>query len=216
MPPSDILVFGEDHNDRAAISYLIKAIVPNGSKIGVKAIRSPIVLAKAARPEKRKKMAEEIAGFARGFEKVGKKVTVVAHRDCDDYEPAHINQTKLLEQDLKSAGVSSAVAATPAWEIESWWMLFPKAIETVRPSWARVDYGNRNVGKIQNAKETLTRDLRPSNNPRCKDFHESDGAKVAEHVAKSPSHLASLTAKSESFEYFQTRLLLAINDKPLP
>lgn len=212
MPPTDILVFGEDHNDCSAISHLVKAILPAGKKPKVTTMRRPIILARDAAGKKRAKMSEEVAQFARGYEKAGKRVTVVAHRDCDALEPAHVSHSAALEADLKAAGVSSPVAACPAWEIEAWWMLFPRAISEVRPAWRKVDYGSQNVGKIQNAKERLTRDLRPPGKPNCRDFHESDGARIAEHVAKNLSHLERTKAQSESFTAFKAKLLAAMAD----
>lgn len=212
MPSTDILIFGEDHNDCTAIAFLVKALLPKGNRLNVKAMRRPIVLSRGAALKKRGKMATEIAGFARGLENVGKKVTVVAHRDCDQVEPAHLDHASQLKADLVEAGVSSAVAAAPAWEIETWWMLFPKAIQEVRPSWRHVDYGSQHVGKFENSKERLTRDLRPTNKAGCRDYHESDGAKIAEMVAKDDSHLISCKARSDSFNLFKEHLLKAVNE----
>jgi hypothetical protein len=133
---SQLLIFGEDTNDRQALKNLIKAILPQDLLIDLKPIRSPVILNReAVKSGKRKKMADEIAGFARGIEKAKRRVYVVAHQDCDEVEPAHIDASRALEKELKDAGVSAPIAAVPAWEIETWWMLFPTAVASVRACW---------------------------------------------------------------------------------
>lgn len=211
MPSTDVLIFGEDYNDCAALSHLVKALLPANMKPNVRPMRRPIILSREAEQRKRAAMSHEIASFAHGFEKAGKKVTVVTHRDCDAVEPAHIEQAKQLKADLNAAGVKSVVAATPAWEIESWWMLFPKALRDTRPSWKNVDYGKAHVGAIVNAKERLTRDLRPNGHSKCPDFKESDGILIAQKIAKDASHIASISARSDSFSAFKSELVATVS-----
>ncbi len=206
MPPTDILVFGEDDNDRRAVAHIIRALLPANSKVKITLHQKPVILDRDACKKKRSKMNEEIAKFVRGYQKAGKSVTVIMHRDCDAVEPAHIELAKSLENEISAAGVESFVAATPAWEIESWWMLFPKAIEKVCSSWKKIDYGSKCVGKFVNAKEKLIRDLRPPNNEKCRDFREADGVRVAEVVSKDPSHITAIKARSDSFVAFKSKL----------
>jgi hypothetical protein len=190
MPPTDVLVFGEDDNDRKAIIHLIRAL--SDSKAKITPHKKPIILDRGACKKKRAKMVEEIANFAKAYEKAGRGVAVIVHRDCDAVEPAHVELAKSLQEQLSAAGVRSLVAATPAWEIESWWMLFPKAIEKVCTCWKKVNYGSQWVGKFANAKEKLIRDLRPSATRKCRDFCEADGVKIAKVVSEDPSISARL------------------------
>ena len=60
-------------------------------------------------------------------------------------------EAEALKRELHDAGVADVVAATPAWEIETWWMLFPHALARVRGCWRPVDYSTRHVGRIQDA-----------------------------------------------------------------
>lgn len=211
MPSTDLLIFGEDQNDCDALKYLSEAILKNQFKITIRSMRRPIILSRNTEARKRSKMSDEIAGISQGFEEAGKKVTVIAHRDCDAVEPAHIKHTQQLEDDLKAAGVRSVVAATPAWEIESWWMLFPKALNETRPAWKVVDYGRTHVGNVCNAKERLTRDLRQNAPKKCPDFKESDGILIAKKIANNPIHLASVNARSDSFSAFKECLLSEVS-----
>ena len=179
-----VLVFGEDDNDRTAIRHLIPALLPINTRTEIKAIRRPIVLSRGADRRKKKAMAQEIAGFYEVFARRG-RVTVVVHRDCDALEPSHIENTANLLGYLGRAGVTRAVPATPAWEIESWWMHFPEAIRQTRPCWRNVNYAVAGIGMIANAKERLARDLRPRGRGRnCPDFSESDGIRIAQIIAE--------------------------------
>lgn len=204
MAPTNILIFGEDHNDRAAVIHLIRALSPVNSKTNLTPLRKPIILARDASTKKRAKMSDEIANFVRAYQKTGKSVTVIVHRDCDAIEPAHVELAESLKKDLNAAGVRSFVAATPAWEIESWWMLFPKAIGKVCSSWKKVDYGSQWVGQIVNAKERLITDLRPSGGKKCRDYCESDGIKIAEIISKDRTHISTMKARSDSFAAFKS------------
>lgn len=203
-----VIVFGEDDNDRRALVHLIHAILSDVSLAEVKPIRRPIVLARNAEQSgKRRDMATDIAAFWRAEARPGLKLIVVAHRDCDRLEPAHVAETSSLEEELRRAGVPDPVAATPAWEIEAWWMLFPEALARTRGCWRRVNFSGH-VGSIADAKERLTRDLRPigkAERRRCPDFVESDGIRVAEEVRK-VGIAAGVEGRSHSFRAFRQRL----------
>ena len=99
MPPTDILVFGEDDNDRRAVAHIIRALLPANSKVKITLHQKPVILDRDACKKKRSKMNEEIAKFVRGYQKAGKSVTVIMHRDCDAVEPAHIELAKSLENE---------------------------------------------------------------------------------------------------------------------
>lgn len=206
-----VLIFGEDQTDRGALEHLSKAILAHAGITGVRtsALRKPIILSRHASKRKRHKMSAEVAGFARAFERKAKTLVVV-HQDCDDVEPAHLREAARLDVDLRAAGVVRPVPATPAWEIEAWWMLFPRALMTLRPRWRTVDYGGQNVGLIANAKERLRNDLRPidrADRHRCPDFEPSDGVRLAQLISRELGFLAEIRATSESFQAFRTRLV---------
>lgn len=217
MPDYLLLIFGEDDNDRRALASLTKALIPRGTNARVELRRRPVILSReAARSGKRRAMADEIAAFWRAEQKAGRRVVVVAHRDCDRTEPAHLEESKQLEQELKAAGIEEVVPATPAWEIEAWWMLFPGALARTRKCWRRINYGNQHVGRLANAKERLTRDLRPhdrAERKRCADFVESDGVRVAEEILADDLIRKGYTARSDSFEAFRTGIANALADR---
>lgn len=206
------LVFGEDPSDRAALSHLLRALSPVGSKPTVKNLRQPIILSRIAKAGKRRKIAEEIAAFSKGHEKDGCKVFAIAHRDCDAVEPKHIADASRIECELKAAGVANPIAAVPAWEIEAWWMLFPAALQSVRSCWNSIDYGHQDVGAIINAKERLIHDLRPIDKNlrnKCPEYKEADGIRISEFIFQNPEHINLVKAQNDSFNEFRKKVLRA-------
>jgi hypothetical protein len=173
--------------------------------------RRPTILSREAK-RKRMNMAGEIKAFFDAEKSQSKRVSVVVHRDCDDIEPAHREQERALKELLAGVGLQDAVVAAPAWEIESWWMLFPEALHLARKCWNRIDYGAQHVGMITDAKEKLRRDLRPDGAKRrsCPDFVESDGILVSEKISEQRLVHEPINARSDSFKSFreQTEKLL--------
>ena len=49
MAPTNILIFGEDHNDRTAVTHLIHALSPANGKTNITPLRKPIILARDAK-----------------------------------------------------------------------------------------------------------------------------------------------------------------------
>ncbi len=209
-----VLVFGEDHNDRAALQHLIRALTKDCAGVAIQLRRKPLILSRSAARPKRRGMAEEIASLCKFAEDLEEGIAIaVVHRDCDATEPAHEEYARVMVADLRAAGVSRAVAATPAWEIEAWWMLFPSALAAIRPCWRRVDYGTQSVGRFRNAKERLIRDLRPTGERerrRCPDYQEADGIRVARYVADIGLRQARGAAISASFAEFAAALSKAL------
>jgi len=77
------------------------------------------------------------------------------------------------------------IVAIPAYEIEAWWLLWPEAVAKHRPSWDKLqDRTGQRVDKIVDAKKSLQRSLRRSDNKRIPDYSESDGFHIVEHAAK--------------------------------
>lgn len=177
------LIFGEDQNDTRAIRHLVNALIPPDQQIDCKPVRDPPILSRGASREKRNKLARAIA-IAVSHERRKRQVAVIVHRDCDACEDAHIAHADEIVKDLREQGVDGVIPAVPAWEIETWWMLFPEALHACRRCWERVDYSSKNIGNIEHSKEVLTRDLRPRGKlqTKCPDYAESDSVKIAELI----------------------------------
>lgn len=203
--PPVVLLFGESSNDTHAISHLIESIRPDLPP--TKPLRRPLVLSISAAREKRRSVADEISSLCKALSATNRVVAVVAHRDCDDIEPAHKRVSETLVSDLRAAGVPQPICASPAFEIEAWWLLWPDACASVRNCWRRVNINGRDVGQIRDAKEYLTRALRPKGSvSRCPDYSESDGIKIAKAV-KDGKLLSKPAAVSASFQSFREQIL---------
>lgn len=202
-------MFGESDNDRAALVELFRALRPDLTSVSVETRREPLILMKgASRPSTRRKTTNRIAALVRA-ELVSRPVAaVIAHEDCDAIEPAHEVLATMIESGLAAAGVPNPIAATPAWDIEAWWMLFPQALQMARPCWATVDYDGRHVGEIEHTKEVLRRGLRPvaaQARARCPDYAESDSIAIARNIRARSLH-AQPRGISGSFQRFADRV----------
>lgn len=172
------MVFGEDENDRSALAELVRALVPSAPP--ARTIRKPLVLMKDRAEAERRKNASSIARQVAAQSAAFEVRLVVAHQDCDDYEPAHVALAETIESQLDGTGVP-VVAATPAWETEAWWYQWPEAVLQVNRRWRDPNRRGTRIGKLQDAKETLRRDLRPKSGT-TRDYRESDGPAIARHV----------------------------------
>jgi hypothetical protein len=218
-----VLVFGESEHDRRAVCHLTAGLRPDfGGNVETR--RTPLVLIKNARPEKARSNAQEIAKLVKQESAARDVIAVLAHEDCDATEPAHIAVAAKIEHALGSAGCPGAhVAVTPAWEIEAWWLVFPDAVVTVVEGWREPnDWLGKDVGQIENAKETLTRALRPTRGGRKgRDYHEADSIEIARNVVslnllpsfdddhrKTPGKgVAATRTRSSSFGAFRRKVL---------
>lgn len=179
-----ILIFGESDNDRKAISILVRALCPNAR---TKIMRSPLVLIKNASPQDAPSRADRIASAARAVQAREQVKCVFAHEDADAIEPAHAEIAERIERELREAGTPGQVhAVIPAWETEAWWLLWPEIVARCYESWVEPKIASA-PGQVQNAKERLTRAVRPtemspSQRKRFPDYRESDSIKIAEAV----------------------------------
>ena len=154
-----ILIFGEDPNDCKSLKHLVQALKPNGCP-SVETIRRPIILSQQAAPRKREAMCEEISKAVKAKNITSQVVSVIAHRDCDAVEPAHrTNSTRLLK-DMRTHNLPQPVAATPAFEIEAWWFLWPGAVAKTRACWKSLK-PPQYVGKMFEPQETIAADASP-------------------------------------------------------
>lgn len=181
-----VLVFGEDDHDRRAISRLASGLRPELYGC-VEARRTPLVLIKNANPGKARSNAEQIARLVRQESAARDVIAVLAHQDCDELEPAHESAAASIEKALGDAGCpGTAIAVTPAWELESWWLLFPEAVAPVVKGWRTPDnYLGRDIGQVRDSKEALTRAVRPSSHKtQPRPYAEADSISIAENIVK--------------------------------
>jgi len=190
------MIFGEDDNDRKSLRYLVRALRP--IPLTIKLLRKPIVLAKDCDPQKVKDRAERIAALVRAQAVRGPIAAVLDHRDADAIEPAHIASIQQMQKALIAAGVPIPIAVVPAFEMETWWWLWPDAVAAVNSKWKRLSRSG-NVGVIADSKETLRRDLRARG---ARDYEESDSPRIAEKVS-ALGLVDCLAATSNSFACFE-------------
>ncbi len=201
--PKTILIFGENDNDCHALKNLVEALRPDLAKIETN--KHPMILGKNTHLNKRNTVCQEIARFVAARNVVCEVVSVIAHRDCDQVEPAHKAHRDSLLNDMRASALPQPVAATPAFEMEAWWFLWPKALAETRACWNAIRPRGQ-VGKIVDAKEELRRTLRPKGGTgKCPDYTESDSRKVAENVRRLDIARAP-QGKSESFADFVDQL----------
>lgn len=197
-----VVVFGESYNDSQAIAHLIAALRPD---LKVRPMRSPTVLIHRDSDGRQniRRNVDQIREAVRALQVNDRVVAAVLHKDCDAVEPAHSGLSREIERQVSDTSYI-CVPATPAWEIESWWYLWPGSVHAYHPTWRRLKRAGTRVGLLVNSKERLIRDLRPSN-ARTRDYVESDSIGIAEQVKRSGG-VSSLAARSDSFSDFCRRL----------
>lgn len=195
--PPTILVFGEHDNDRRAIATLANAIRNDLPR--PKPLRKPPVLVKGRDAAQARKNAIDISRTVKAERVLRDVLFVIAHEDCDDFEPRHEAVAERIETKLKGQDVD-AIAATPAWEIEAWWFLWPTAVTAINRKWRNPSRTGQCVGLIRHAKGELKRALRPAG-VATRDYLESDSPKIAEKVAEL-GLVDAPDAQSESFRRF--------------
>lgn len=218
-----VLVFGESEHDRRAIKLLVEGLRPELAGL-VEERRQPLVLIKNALPEKARSNAEKIASIARIEARARRVVAVLAHEDCDALEPDHVRVAEKLEKELSDAGCPHPAAVTPAWETETWWLIFPEAVGKIVHGW-RVpdDWLGKDVGRVEHAKEKLAKAVQPRSSRKSppRTYHERDSIAIAQNIVADkllrsfeggrrstphPSGSARHT-RSASFEQFRVKVL---------
>ena len=207
---SVVLIFGEGDSDRAALAELVVAIRPDMSECLFRKLREPpVFLRKQERPATRRRSATNIAKLALAASVTSEIIVVITHQDCDAVEPAHEECIALALSELKAAGLSSVVVAAPAFEIETWWMLFPNELKKVRPLWRQIGFDGENVGLIPNSKERLRQELRPltaKDRSQCRGYQEYDSIAIAKTIRETGAARRKTNAVSKSFEKFKAAL----------
>src|SRR5262249_50553347 len=188
-----------DPHDTASIKELLLAANPSLEGM-VKAMRRPPILLRDCRLEDVASRTATIADIIDAERSTAEVIAVLAHEDCDNVEPAHVRLASKIEEAFQQRGYM-VHPVTPAWELETWWFLWPAAVARYRPSWRKLDaYKGRQVGGIVNAKEELRRALRP---PRgsYRDYRESDSPAIAKLV-REMEIIRQPEASSASFDQF--------------
>jgi hypothetical protein len=187
--PRTILAFGEDATDTKALKELVRALRPDLPTMSPR--REPIILSVMAAGEKKRTMARRMFQVIKAAQVENDVLAVLAHRDLDDVDPreeasellpAEVDLRQSLEAELQSVG-AAVVPVVPAWEIEAWWFLWPDQVAELRPGWRTLpDRTGKRVDQIANAKETLRRELQPTEHRRVPSYSESDGPRIAAKV----------------------------------
>jgi hypothetical protein len=83
------LIFCEDENDAESLKNIAKAVRPTLPRIDY--CRKPLILVRdMKKAEDRKKNAANVLAAVRAREVLSTVQFVIAHQDCDDFEPAHV------------------------------------------------------------------------------------------------------------------------------
>lgn len=214
LPARKVVVFGEDLTDQKALGHLVRALCPEAS-LAVRPIRKPLVLQKGREQAAARKNAQNGASAVRAEAVNGPIALVVAHQDCDAVAPAHEALIAAIEKHWGGAlpGIP-VVAAAPAFELEAWWLLWPEAVAQVMKAWRRLPAKIGDTGRIDDAKEYLIRTLRPTvSGKRPRDYAESDGPVIAEHVRT--LHLVdALAGTNASFAHFRDGVRRVLCPRP--
>jgi hypothetical protein len=196
-----ILIFGEDQNDTKSIKELLVAASPGPERVVKPMIRPPVLIRDCSLEEVASRAAK-IVDIIDAERATADVIAVLAHEDCDKVEPAHVALSQKIEQAFLQHGYS-VYPVTPAWELETWWFLWPEAVASHRSSWRRLDpYKGKQVGLIPNSKERLRRALRPQGGGSYRDYRESDSPAIARKV-REMGLIDRPEASSDSFEQFR-------------
>lgn len=200
---SVVVILGEDDNDRKTIKILVAALRPDIPRGSLKPLRKPMALVRNVPPQRLPTQATKAAAVLRAVHVDTPIHAVLMHEDADEVEPAHEALITKIEESFRSLRWP-VFAVVPAWEMETWWFLFPDAVQAVRPTWRRPDqYAGRDVGKIRNAKEELRKAVTPPGaKASFQTYSEADSVSIAEKMVE----LAQLTrpcfARSASWTAF--------------
>ncbi len=200
----NVLVFGESDNDRRSIAELVVALRKDLTG-RVRQRRQPIVLIKNAKPANVPKQVEALAAVVAAESVKAPVRALVVHEDCDAVEPAHVAVTTKIERELRALPCP-AYAAAPAFEMEAWWLQWPKAGPMVCTQWRELaEYRGRHVGTIPNAKEELRRALAKKagkKKSRPRPYEENDSADFA-RIVRERGWASAPEARADSYSQFQ-------------
>lgn len=200
-----IAIFGENLNDTKAIRELVLGLRPELVAGDVRVLRNPPTLVRDASRTAVRSWAEKAAMALRGARAAGGAFEyVLAHTDADGTDDGVF--AKERTEELRAAGLSNAVAVVPVQAIESWWLLYPDATESVVPTWSRaLKRGSFNTDLVDKPKAELIRRTR-AKQPR-RPYEEADSVAIA--AAIRTAHLSiKQAANSPSFDRFKRMIEL--------
>lgn len=128
---SVVVILGEDDNDRRSIQILVGALRPDIPRGLLRPLRKPMALVRNVRPQRLPSQVTKVSALLRAVEVEAPIRAVLMHEDADAVEPAHETMINKIESTYRSLRWP-VLAVVPAWEMESWWFLFPDAVQAVR------------------------------------------------------------------------------------
>lgn len=204
---SVVVILGEDDNDRKSLQILVAALRPDIPRGELKPLRKPMALVRNVPPQRLPAQATKVAAVLRAVAVKTPIRAVLMHEDADEVEPAHERLIAKIEQTYRSLRWP-VFAVVPAWEMETWWFLFPDAVQAVRPSWRRPgQYTGRDVGKIRNAKEALRQAVTPAGaKDTFQTYSEADSVVIAAKIVELGQLTPPWSARSASWTAFLTKV----------
>ena len=173
-----VLVFGENLHDSQSLVELLIAVNPR-LQGRVAARPRPISLTRDAGLPAVRRWVSDIAAAVSATVRAGQPVeAVVVHRDADGPDPAG-NQHARLAAQLANVPVP-AHPVVPVQAIEAWWLLHPRAFESVSPrAWRDLLAGvSGDVEAIDDPKRRLISMTRPSK----RTYSEADSVAIARAI----------------------------------
>jgi hypothetical protein len=203
-----VLLFGESDNDRRAIKELAEGLRPELR--GHVEPRPRLVLVKGVTPEELGKRKTDLSKQV-AVDRVKLDVRgVLIHEDCDAVEPAQEDVAKRYADTFRNAGYR-VHPVLPAWELEAWWLLWPRALGAYRESWREpTEYRGKHVGRLRDAKQCLEKAVQPKNlkaaeRKRFRGYQESDSPGIAKLVCER-GWLTKPEGRSDSYAYFRREI----------
>ncbi|NJP31926.1 hypothetical protein [Micromonospora thermarum] len=201
------MILGEDDNDRKAVQVLVAALRPDIPRGALKPLRKPMALVRNVPPQRLPSQANKAGALLRAVNVKTPIRAVLMHEDADEVEPAHETLITKIESSYRSLPWP-VLAVVPAWEMETWWFLFPDAVAAVRPTWRRPDqFAGRDVGRIRNAKEELKKAVTPQGARQSfQTYTEADSVAIAEKVVALGQLTPPWFARSASWAAFLDKI----------
>jgi len=181
-----VLVFGESRNDSERVAHLLVAANDRLTRL-VRALPRPVSLTRAAGEAAVRTWTDQLRRAVHACEATGHEViAVLVHRDAGGPDPLATVEEMLRKQ---LSEVPEGHPVVPVQAIEAWWLLFPGAVEAVRPRAWR--------GKLPSSpgKDHLRRKTRVKGTPDA----EADSVTIAEIIR---NHGLSPSGRSASYERF--------------
>jgi hypothetical protein len=198
------VILGEDDNDRKTLKVLISALRPDLPAGALRDLRKPIALVKGIPPARLPGQAARVSAVLRATNRREPIRCIFMHEDADEVEPAHVPLIEKIEKAYERLPWR-VHAVVPAWELETWWFLFPTAVAALHRSWRSPDqYVGKDVGKIRDAKERLRHCVKPpGSRPNAfRSYIESDSVLIANKIVELNLLSPPWAAKSASWLAF--------------